>query len=66
MHCIPRYERYSQKKGWKFEVVDIAESDLKGFKVLCPLRSSTSIVSSPFQHFRFLSDSQSNSFIDCM
>ncbi|KAF8387737.1 hypothetical protein HHK36_026391 [Tetracentron sinense] len=26
------YERYSQKKGWKFEVVDIAESDLKGYK----------------------------------
>ncbi|XVF72828.1 hypothetical protein PTKIN_Ptkin12aG0152000 [Pterospermum kingtungense] len=27
------YERYSQKKGWKFEVVDIAESDLKGYKL---------------------------------
>ncbi|GLU16676.1 hypothetical protein SLE2022_330960 [Rubroshorea leprosula] len=26
------YERYSLKKGWKFEVVDITESDLKGYK----------------------------------
>lgn len=26
------YERYSQKKGWKFEVVDITESDLRGYK----------------------------------
>lgn len=29
-----RYERYAQKKGWKFEVVDITESDLKGYKVI--------------------------------
>ncbi|KAL5583043.1 hypothetical protein UlMin_015485 [Ulmus minor] len=27
-----RYEKYSQKKGWKFEVVDVTESDLKGYK----------------------------------
>ncbi|XP_020275294.1 uncharacterized protein LOC109849821 isoform X2 [Asparagus officinalis] len=27
-----RYEKYSQKKGWKFDVIDIAESDLKGYK----------------------------------
>ncbi|KAJ4727910.1 Peptide chain release factor 1 [Melia azedarach] len=26
------YERYSQKKGWKFEVVDVTESDLRGYK----------------------------------
>ncbi|KAJ8899025.1 hypothetical protein K2173_008848 [Erythroxylum novogranatense] len=26
------YERYSQKKGWKFEVVEITESDLRGYK----------------------------------
>ncbi|KAI4319916.1 hypothetical protein MLD38_033455 [Melastoma candidum] len=32
MEIFKMYERYSQKKGWKFEVVDIAESDLKGFK----------------------------------
>ena len=31
-----RYERYSQKRGWKFEVVDITESDLKGYKVPVP------------------------------
>lgn len=31
---LDRYERYSQKKGWKFEVVDITESDLRGYKVL--------------------------------
>lgn len=28
-----RYDRFSHKKGWKFEVVDITESDLKGYKV---------------------------------
>ncbi|KAH9625811.1 hypothetical protein KSS87_020465 [Heliosperma pusillum] len=28
-----RYERYSQKKGWKFEIVEINQSDLRGFKV---------------------------------
>ncbi|KAH9611598.1 hypothetical protein KSS87_009866 [Heliosperma pusillum] len=27
------YERYSQKKGWKFEIVEINQSDLRGFKV---------------------------------
>ncbi|KDO86802.1 hypothetical protein CISIN_1g014582mg [Citrus sinensis] len=26
------YERYSQKKGWKFEVVGVTESDLRGYK----------------------------------
>lgn len=28
-----RYEKYSQNKGWKFEVLDVSESDLKGYKV---------------------------------
>jgi len=28
-----RYEKYTLKKGWKFEVVDIAQSDVKGYKV---------------------------------
>jgi peptide chain release factor 1 len=28
-----RYERFSHNKGWTFEVVNIAESDLKGYKV---------------------------------
>ncbi|XP_015572389.1 peptide chain release factor 1, mitochondrial isoform X4 [Ricinus communis] len=32
MDIFRMYERYSQKKGWKFEVVDITESDLKGYK----------------------------------
>ncbi|XP_028548807.1 uncharacterized protein LOC110099190 isoform X2 [Dendrobium catenatum] len=27
-----RYEKYSQKKGWRFEIIDIMESDLKGYK----------------------------------
>ncbi|EXB38209.1 Peptide chain release factor 1 [Morus notabilis] len=27
-----RYEKYSQKKRWKFEVVDVTESDLRGYK----------------------------------
>lgn len=34
-----RYEKYSQKKGWKFDIVDIMESDLKGYKV-CPYLAS--------------------------
>lgn len=32
MDIFKMYERYSQKSGWKFEVVDITDSDLKGFK----------------------------------
>ncbi|KAL8139071.1 hypothetical protein V2J09_005072 [Rumex salicifolius] len=32
MEIFKMYERYAHKNGWKFEVVDIAESDLKGFK----------------------------------
>lgn len=31
-----RYEKYSVKKGWKYEVLEIAESDLKGYKVCLP------------------------------
>ncbi|KAJ0843506.1 putative peptide chain release factor class I [Helianthus annuus] len=26
------YERYSQKKGWRFEVVEVRDSNMKGFK----------------------------------
>ncbi|KAJ0105242.1 hypothetical protein Patl1_19377 [Pistacia atlantica] len=26
------YERYSQKKDWKFDVIDVTESDLRGYK----------------------------------
>ncbi|KAK4784672.1 hypothetical protein SAY86_019040 [Trapa natans] len=32
MDIFRMYERYSHKKGWKFEVVDIMESGLKGCK----------------------------------
>ncbi|KAM6541367.1 hypothetical protein CsatB_005814 [Cannabis sativa] len=32
MDIFKMYERFSQKKGWKFEVVDVTESDLKGYK----------------------------------
>ncbi|XP_021900024.1 uncharacterized protein LOC110816222 isoform X2 [Carica papaya] len=32
MDIFKMYERYSQKIGWKFEVVDVTESDLKGYK----------------------------------
>lgn len=32
MEIFKMYERYSHKQGWKFEVVDIAASDVKGFK----------------------------------
>lgn len=28
-----RYEKYSQKNGWKFDAIDIMESALKGYKV---------------------------------
>lgn len=31
--CFVRYDKYAQKSGWKFEVLDVAESDLKGYKV---------------------------------
>ncbi|PON43222.1 Peptide chain release factor [Parasponia andersonii] len=32
MDVFKMYEKYSLKKGWKFEVVDVTESDLKGYK----------------------------------
>lgn len=32
MDVFNMYERYSLKKGWKFEVVDKTESDMKGYK----------------------------------
>ncbi|XP_074315969.1 peptide chain release factor 1, mitochondrial isoform X2 [Silene latifolia] len=40
---IPTYERYSQKKGWKFEVVDINQSDLRGFKEATGTISGTGV-----------------------
>ncbi|KAI5424766.1 hypothetical protein KIW84_030814 [Lathyrus oleraceus] len=32
MNILKMYEKYAHNKGWKFEVVDIAQSDMKGFK----------------------------------
>ncbi|KAJ6823864.1 uncharacterized protein M6B38_127895 [Iris pallida] len=32
MDIFKMYEKFSQKKGWKFDVIDITESDLKGYK----------------------------------
>ncbi|KAJ0049103.1 hypothetical protein Pint_16677 [Pistacia integerrima] len=32
MDIFKMYERYSQKKGWKFDVIDVTESDLRGYK----------------------------------
>ncbi|XP_009402891.1 peptide chain release factor 1, mitochondrial isoform X2 [Musa acuminata AAA Group] len=32
MDIFKMYEKYSQKRGWKFDVIDIMESDLKGYK----------------------------------
>ncbi|KAB1202676.1 Peptide chain release factor 1 [Morella rubra] len=32
MDIFKMYEKYSQKKGWNFEVLDITESDLRGYK----------------------------------
>ncbi|KAH7578190.1 hypothetical protein JRO89_XS01G0351300 [Xanthoceras sorbifolium] len=37
------YERYSQTKGWKFEVVDVTESDLKGYKEASAAISGTGV-----------------------
>ncbi|XP_051151942.1 peptide chain release factor 1, mitochondrial [Andrographis paniculata] len=32
MNIFKMYEKYSLKKGWKFEVLDVAVSDIKGYK----------------------------------
>ncbi|AES82275.2 peptide chain release factor 1 [Medicago truncatula] len=32
MNIFKMYEKYAHNKGWKFDVVDIAQSDMKGFK----------------------------------
>lgn len=47
-----RYEGYAHKRGWKFEVVDVTESDLKGIKVaifntLMPMLEVTTV---PYEH----------------
>ncbi|XP_074315970.1 peptide chain release factor 1, mitochondrial isoform X3 [Silene latifolia] len=43
MEIFKMYERYSQKKGWKFEVVDINQSDLRGFKEATGTISGTGV-----------------------
>uniref|UniRef100_A0A803M790 Peptide chain release factor domain-containing protein n=1 Tax=Chenopodium quinoa TaxID=63459 RepID=A0A803M790_CHEQI len=43
MEIFKMYERYSQKRGWKFEVVYITESDLKGFKEAIGLISGAGV-----------------------
>ncbi|XP_042063576.1 peptide chain release factor 1, mitochondrial-like isoform X2 [Salvia splendens] len=32
MDIFKMYEKYSQNKGWRFEVLGVAESDIKGYK----------------------------------
>lgn len=32
MDIFKMYEKYSLKKGWRFEVVDVTDSDMKGYK----------------------------------
>ncbi|XP_076958912.1 peptide chain release factor 1, mitochondrial-like [Bidens hawaiensis] len=32
MDIFKMYERYSHKKGWRFEVVEVTDSNMKGFK----------------------------------
>ncbi|KNA12244.1 hypothetical protein SOVF_127790 isoform B [Spinacia oleracea] len=43
MEIFKMYERYSQKKGWKFEVVYITETDLRGFKEAIGLISGAGV-----------------------
>ncbi|KAK2649804.1 hypothetical protein Ddye_017293 [Dipteronia dyeriana] len=43
MDIFKMYERYSQTKGWKFEVVDVTESDLRGYKEASAAISGTDI-----------------------
>ncbi|KMT10057.1 hypothetical protein BVRB_5g122670 [Beta vulgaris subsp. vulgaris] len=43
MEIFKMYERYSQKKGWKFEVVYTTESDLRGFKEAVGLISGAGV-----------------------
>ncbi|XP_057517769.1 peptide chain release factor 1, mitochondrial [Amaranthus tricolor] len=43
MEIFKMYEKYSLKKGWKFEVVCVTESDLRGFKEAIGLISGPSV-----------------------
>ncbi|KAM3326067.1 peptide chain release factor 1, mitochondrial isoform X2 [Capsicum chacoense] len=43
MDIFKMYEKYSVKKGWKYEVLEVAESDLKGYKEAIASISGTSV-----------------------
>ncbi|XP_019163275.1 PREDICTED: uncharacterized protein LOC109159616 isoform X2 [Ipomoea nil] len=43
MDIFKMYEKYSMKKGWKFEILDVAESDLKGYKEASAAVSGTGV-----------------------
>ncbi|KAJ0105238.1 hypothetical protein Patl1_19379 [Pistacia atlantica] len=45
MDIFKMYERYSQKKGWKFDVIDVTESDLRGYKEASAAISGAGVVS---------------------
>ncbi|KAG0463123.1 hypothetical protein HPP92_021599 [Vanilla planifolia] len=32
MDIFKMYEKYTQRKGWKFEIIEVMESDLKGYR----------------------------------
>jgi len=34
MDIFRMYEKYAQKNGWKFDVIDIMESAVKGYKLV--------------------------------
>ncbi|KAH9318745.1 hypothetical protein KI387_020514, partial [Taxus chinensis] len=43
MDLFKMYERYAQKRRWKFEVVDVTESDLRGYKEACAAISGNGV-----------------------
>ncbi|XP_057844708.2 peptide chain release factor 1, mitochondrial isoform X4 [Cryptomeria japonica] len=43
MDLFKMYERYAQKRRWKFEVVDVTESDLRGYKEACAAISGAGV-----------------------
>ncbi|CAD6341751.1 unnamed protein product [Miscanthus lutarioriparius] len=44
MDIFRMYEKYAQKNGWKFDVIDIMESAVKGYKVDVQLRNEDLII----------------------
>jgi hypothetical protein len=39
-----RYERFAQKNSWNFEILDITESEMRGYKVCTTHNSPSSII----------------------